>query len=79
VVGRRAHRLGRDVVIAASLQRLAIAGFDMSPHWSSHSRSASSRRPRHDERTGSYAMWDQSIPDGLRGRMVGIEMLTRAI
>jgi MFS family permease len=76
----RVHRHGRAIVIAASAYGLAIAAFGTSP----------ALLPAlvflvlagaFDMVSGLFRMlvWNQSIPDELRGRMAGIELLSYSI
>ena len=76
----RVHRHGRAIVIAASLYGLAIAGFGLS------STIAIAiifliLAGASDMVSGLFRqlIWNQSIPDTLRGRMAGIELLSYSI
>jgi MFS family permease len=76
----RVHRHGRAIVVAASLYGLAIACFGLSPTlWLALVFLAVSGV--FDMASGIFRqlIWNQSIPDDLRGRLAGIEMLSYAI
>ena len=76
----RVHRHGRAIVVAASAYGLAIACFGLSPTlWLALVFLAVSGA--FDMVSGIFRqlIWNQSIPDELRGRMAGIEMLSYAI
>jgi MFS family permease len=76
----RVHHHGRAIVVAASTYGLAIACFGMSPTlWLALLSLALSGA--FDMVSGVFRqlIWNQSIPDELRGRLSGIEMLSYAI
>ena len=76
----RVHHHGRAIVVAASAYGLAIACFGLSPTlWLALVFLAVSGA--FDMVSGIFRqlIWNQSIPDELRGRMAGIEMLSYAI
>jgi MFS family permease len=76
----RVHRHGRAIVVAASAYGLAVAGFGLS---SSLALALVFLvvAGAFDMVSGLFRMlvWNQSIPDSLRGRMAGIELLSYAI
>jgi MFS family permease len=76
----RVHRHGRAIVIAASLYGLAIAGFGLAPSLGV-ALAFLVIAGAFDMVSGLFRMlvWNQSIPDELRGRLAGIEMLSYAI
>jgi MFS family permease len=76
----RVHRHGRAIVVAASAYGLAIACFGLSPTlWLALFFLALSGS--FDMASGIFRqlIWNQSIPDELRGRMAGIELLSYSI
>ncbi len=76
----RVHRHGRALVVAAALYGLAIAGFGLAPTlWWAFGFLAFSGV--FDMASGIFRslVWNQSIPDELRGRLAGIELLSYAI
>ena len=76
----RVHRHGRAIVVAASAYGLAIACFGLSPTlWLALFFLAVSGA--FDMASGIFRqlIWNQSIPDELRGRMAGIELLSYSI
>ena len=76
----RVRRHGRAIVVAASLYGLAIAGFGLSPTlWMALLFLVLGGAT--DMVSGLFRslVWNQSIPDELRGRLAGIEMLSYAI
>jgi len=76
----RVHHHGRAIVVAASAYGLAIACFGLSPTlWLALVFLAVSGA--FDMVSGIFRqlIWNQSIPDELRGRLAGIEMLSYAI
>lgn len=76
----RVHRHGRAIVVAASLYGLAIAGFGLSPTlWLALLFLVVAGAT--DMVSGLFRslVWNQSIPDDLRGRLAGIELLSYAI
>ncbi len=76
----RVHRHGRAIVVAASVYGLAIAGFGLSTSLAL-ALVFLVLAGAFDMVSGMFRMlvWNQSIPDSLRGRMAGIEMLSYAI
>ncbi len=76
----RVHRHGRAIVVAASLYGLAIAGFGTSGSLAL-ALVFLVLAGALDMVSGVFRMliWNQSIPDELRGRLAGIEMLSYAI
>ena len=76
----RVHHHGRAIVVAASSYGLAIACFGLSPTlWLALLFLAVSGA--FDMASGIFRqlIWNQSIPDDLRGRLAGIELLSYAI
>jgi MFS family permease len=76
----RVHRHGRAIVVAATLYGLAIAAFGLSPSlWMALLFLVLSGAA--DMVSGLFRslVWNQSIPDELRGRLAGIELLSYAI
>ncbi len=76
----RVHHHGRAIVVAASAYGLAIACFGLSPTlWLALVFLAVSGA--FDMVSGIFRqlIWNQPIPDELRGRLAGIEMLSYAI
>ena len=76
----RVHRHGRAIVVAASSYGLAIAGFGLSPTlWLALVFLVVAGAT--DMVSGLFRslVWNQSIPDELRGRLAGIELLSYAI
>jgi MFS family permease len=76
----RVHRHGRAIVVAASSYGLAIACFGLSPTlWLALLFLAVSGA--FDMASGIFRqlIWNQSIPDDLRGRLAGIELLSYAV
>lgn len=76
----RVHRHGRTIVVAASAYGLAIAGFGLSPSLAL-ALAFLAVSGAFDMVSGIFRqlIWNQSIPDELRGRLAGIEMLSYAI
>jgi MFS family permease len=74
------HRHGRAIVVAASLYGLAIAGFGLSPTLLVALLFLVLAGAT-DMVSGVFRslVWNQSIPDELRGRLAGIEMLSYSI
>ena len=76
----RVHRHGRAIVVAASLYGLAIAGFGLAPTlWLALVFLAFAGASDMVSGVFRSLMWNQSIPDELRGRLAGIELLSYAI
>jgi MFS family permease len=76
----RVHRHGRAIVVAAALYGLAIAAFGLAPTlWLALVFLAVSGA--FDMVSGLFRslVWNQSIPDELRGRLAGIEFLSYAV
>jgi MFS family permease len=76
----RVRRHGRAIVVAASAYGLAIAGFGLSPTlWLALLFLVVAGAT--DMVSGLFRtlVWNQSIPDELRGRLAGIELLSYAI
>jgi MFS family permease len=76
----RVHRHGRAIVVAASLYGLAIAGFGLAPQlWVALLFLVLAGA--FDMVSGVFRslVWNQSIPDELRGRLAGIEILSYSI
>jgi len=76
----RVRRHGRAIVIAASLYGLAIAAFGVAPTlWSALVFLTLSGV--FDMVSGLFRslVWNQSIPDHMRGRLAGIELLSYAV
>ena len=76
----RVHHHGRAIVVAASAYGLAIACFGLSPTLGL-ALAFLTISGAFDMVSGIFRqlIWNQSIPDELRGRMAGIEMLSYAI
>jgi MFS family permease len=76
----RVHHHGRAIVVAASAYGLAIACFGLSPTLAV-ALAFLAVSGAFDMVSGIFRqlIWNQSIPDELRGRMAGIEMLSYAI
>lgn len=76
----RVNRHGRAIVVAASAYGLAIAGFGLSSTLAL-ALVFLALAGALDMVSGLFRMlvWNQSIPDALRGRMAGIELLSYAI
>ncbi len=76
----RVHRHGRAIVVAASLYGLAIAGFGLSPTlWLALVFLTLAGAADMVSGVFRSLVWNQSIPDELRGRLAGIELLSYAI
>jgi MFS family permease len=76
----RIHRHGRAIVVAATLYGLAIAGFGLSPTlWSALAFLVLGGAADMVSGVFRSLVWNQSIPDELRGRLAGIELLSYAI
>ncbi|MFI6784592.1 MFS transporter [Micromonospora sp. NPDC050276] len=77
---RRVHRHGRAVVVAAMLWGLAIAGFGFSPNPAT-AVACLMVAGAADMVSGIFrqTIWNHSIPDHLRGRLAGIELLSFSI
>ncbi len=74
------HRHGKAIVVAASLYGLAIAGFGLAPTlWLALVFLALAGALDMVSGVFRSLVWNQSIPDGLRGRLAGIEFLSYAI
>ena len=76
----RVRRHGRAIVVAASAYGLAIAGFGLSPTlWMALLFLVVAGAT--DMVSGLFRtlVWNQSIPDELRGRLAGIELLSYAV
>jgi MFS family permease len=76
----RVHRHGRAIVIAASLYGLGIAAFGLAPNLAL-ALVFLALAGAADMVSGVFRslVWNMSIPDELRGRLAGIEMLSYAI
>ena len=76
----RVHRHGRAIVVAASLYGIAVAAFGLSPNLALALLFLAVAGAL-DMVSGLFRMlvWNQSIPDELRGRLAGIELLSYAI
>ncbi|MFN8169653.1 MAG: MFS transporter [Candidatus Nanopelagicales bacterium] len=76
----RVHRHGRAIVVAAVLYGLMIAGFGLSPTLAVALLFLVLAGAA-DMVSGVFRslVWNQSIPDELRGRLAGIELLSYAI
>jgi MFS family permease len=76
----RVHRHGRAIVIAASIYGLAIAAFGMSPTLTVALVFLVAAGAA-DMVSGVFRslVWNQSVPDELRGRLAGIELLSYSI
>lgn len=76
----RVHRHGKAIVIAASLYGLGIAAFGLSPSlWLALVFLAFAGAADMVSGVFRSLVWNQSIPDELRGRLAGIEFLSYAI
>jgi len=76
----RVHRHGKAIVIAASLYGLGIAAFGLSPTlWLALVFLALAGAADMVSGVFRSLVWNQSIPDELRGRLAGIEFLSYAI
>ncbi|MEV6929256.1 MFS transporter [Dactylosporangium sp. NPDC051485] len=76
----RVHHHGRAVLIAAGVWGLAIAGFGLAPGiWAALALLAVAGGA--DMVSGLFrsTIWNQTIPDHLRGRLAGIELLSYSI
>jgi MFS family permease len=74
---RRVHRHGRAIVCAAAGYGLAIAGFGLADAlWPALACLALSGAA--DSISGLFrgVMWNETIPDALRGRLAGLEMIS---
>ncbi len=74
---RHVHRHGRAIVVAASVWGIAVAAFGLAPSlWLALA--CLSLAGAGDTVSGIFrtAIWNQTIPDGLRGRLAGIEMIS---
>jgi MFS family permease len=76
----RVHRHGRAIVTAACLYGLAVAGFGLAPSLTL-AFVFLALSGAFDMASGLFRglVWNQSIPDELRGRLAGIELLSYAI
>ncbi len=76
----RVHRHGRAIVVAATAYGLAIAGFGLAPDLAV-ALAFLALGGAFDMVSGVFRglVWNQSIPDELRGRLAGIELLSYAI
>ncbi|MDA8436406.1 MAG: MFS transporter [Actinomycetales bacterium] len=76
----RVHHHGRTIVVAAALYGLAIAGFGLAPSLAL-ALAFLAVSGAFDMVSGIFRqlIWNQSIPDDLRGRLAGIELLSYAI
>jgi MFS family permease len=76
----RVHHHGRTIVVAAALYGLAIAAFGLAPTLSL-ALVFLAVSGTFDMVSGIFRqlIWNQSIPDELRGRLAGIELLSYAI
>jgi MFS family permease len=73
----RVHRHGLAVMLAATVWGIAIVGFGLSPSlWPALACLAAAGAA--DAVSGMFrmTMWNQTIPDALRGRLAGIEMVS---
>ena len=76
----RVHRHGRAIVVAAAAYGLMIAGFGLSPTlWSALAFLVLAGAADMVSGVFRSLVWNQSIPDELRGRLAGIELLSYAI
>jgi MFS family permease len=73
----RVHRHGRAISIAAALWGLAIVGFGLAP-WLWLALLGLAAAGAADMVSGIFrmTMWNQTIPDHLRGRLASIELLS---
>jgi MFS family permease len=74
------HRHGRAIVIAASLYGLAIAAFGLAPSlWLALVFLVAAGAADMVSGVFRSLVWNQSVPDELRGRLAGIELLSYSI
>jgi len=74
------HRHGRGVVYAAVLWGAAIVGFGLAPDiWSAFAFLALAGAADMVSGVFRSTIWNQTIPDELRGRLAGIELLSYSI
>ena len=76
----RVHRYGRAIALAAAGWGLAITGFGLAPDLAV-ALAACSPRAAADMVSGIFrdTLWNQTIPDRLRGRLAGVEMLSYSV
>ena len=74
---QRVHRHGRAIAAAAAAWGVAIVGFGLAPSLGL-ALLALAAAGAADMVSGMFRMtlWNQTIPDSLRGRMAGIEMIS---
>jgi MFS family permease len=73
----RLHRHGKAVVLAAAAWGIAIVAFGLAP-WLWLAVVCLAAAGAADEVSGLFrgVMWNETIPDALRGRLAGVEMLS---
>jgi len=71
------HRHGRAIAVAAAVWGLAIVGFGLAP-WLWAALLALAVAGAGDMVSGVFrqTIWNQTIPDALRGRLAGVEMIS---
>ena len=74
---KRVHRHGRAICVAAACWGIAIVGFGLSPNLPLALLCLAAAGGA-DMISGVYrnTIWNQTIPDSLRGRLAGIEMIS---
>jgi len=76
----RVHRHGRGIALAAAAWGLAITGFGLAPDIGA-ALALLVLAGAADMLSGIFrgALWNQTIPDSLRGRLAGVELLSYAL
>ena len=76
----RVHRYGRAIALAAAAWGLAITGFGLAPDIAT-ALALLVLAGAADMLSGIFrgALWNQTIPDSLRGRLAGVELLSYAL
>jgi len=76
----RVHRHGRAIALAAAAWGLAITGFGLAPDIAA-ALALLVLAGAADMLSGIFrgALWNQTIPDSLRGRLAGVELLSYAL
>ena len=79
-VDSRVHHHGRAIVLAAAAYGGCIALAGLTPTiWLALVLLHAGRRGRHDLGLFRGTVWNQTIPDHMRGRLAGIEMLSYSV
>jgi MFS family permease len=76
----RVHHHGRAIVLAATAYGAAVALVGLAPNtWTAVALLAVAGAADMISGLFRHALWNQTIPDGMRGRLAGIEMLSYSV